>query len=138
MQGNEYQALAMRTNDNQNSYRLCTELAGKLSLSPILENNVKCGNIKDIGGLINGVLGLTGEAGEVSDLVKKGIFHEKGINLEHLKKECGDVMWYLSLICESCGFTLDDVMQTNIDKLIARYPDGFDSYRANHRQAGDV
>lgn len=138
MQGNEYQTLAMRTNDNQNSYRLRTELTGKLLLSPMLENNVKCDNIKDIGGLINGVLGLTGESGEVSDLVKKGIFHEKGIDLEHLKKECGDVMWYLSLICESCGFTLDDVMQTNIDKLIARYPDGFDTYKANHRQAGDI
>lgn len=138
MHGNDYQSLAMRTNDNQNSYRLRTELTGKLPLSPMLENNVKCDNIKDIGGLINGVLGLTGESGEVSDLVKKGIFHEKGIDLEHLKKECGDVMWYLSLICESCGFTLDDVMQTNVDKLIARYPDGFDTYKANHRQAGDI
>ena len=67
---------------------------------------------------VNGVLGLTGEAGEVSDLVKKGIFHEKGIDLEHLKKECGDVLWYVAMICEACGFNLDDVMQTNIDKLI--------------------
>lgn len=71
-------------------------------------------------------------------LVKKGIFYEKGIDLEHLKKECGDVMWYIAMICEACGFNLDDVMQTNIDKLIARYPNGFDSYRANHRQAGDA
>ena len=47
-------------------------------------------------------------------------------------------MWYVAMICEACGFNLDDVMQTNVDKLIARYPDGFDSYRANHRQAGDV
>lgn len=47
-------------------------------------------------------------------------------------------MWYVAMICEACGFSLDDVMQTNIDKLIARYPDGFDSYRANHRQAGDI
>lgn len=47
-------------------------------------------------------------------------------------------MWYVAMICEACGFGLDDVMQTNIDKLIARYPDGFDSYKANHRQAGDV
>lgn len=138
MQGNEYQALAMRTNDKKAYLRLYTELTGKFPLSPLTESNAKCSNINDIAGLLNGVLDLTGEAGEVSDLVKKGIFHEKGIDLEHLKKECGDVMWYVAMICEACGFGLDDVMQTNIDKLIARYPDGFDSYRANHRQAGDV
>lgn len=88
--------------------------------------------------MINGALGLTGEAGEVSDLVKKGIFHEKGIDLEHLKKELGDCAWYLAMICDACGFTLDDVVQTNIDKLKARYPQGFDTYRANHRQEGDI
>ena len=105
MQGNEYQKLAMRTNDKMAYHRLSTELTGKLPLSPLTENNAKCSNIND---------------------------------LEHLKKECGDVMWYVAMICEACGFSLDDVMQTNIDKVIARYPNGFDSYRANHRQAGDV
>ena len=84
------------------------------------------------------VLGLTGEAGEVSDLVKKGIFHEKGIDLEHLKKELGDCAWYLAMICDACGFTLDDVMQTNIDKLKTRYPKGFDTFRANNRAEGDI
>ena len=124
MTGNEYQQLAMRTNDGLNRLRLEDAIANQ-------------GDIL-VSQLLNGALGLTGEAGEVSDLVKKGIFHEKGIDLEHLKKECGDVLWYVAMICEACGFSLDDVMQTNIDKLIARYPDGFDSYRANHRQAGDV
>lgn len=77
MQGNEYQKLAMRTNDKMAHHRLSTELTGKLPLSPLAESNAKCSNINDIAGLLNGVLGLTGEAGEVSDLVKKGIFHEK-------------------------------------------------------------
>lgn len=128
----------MRTNDKMAYRRLYIELTTMPPISPMLEYKVKCSNINDIAGLLNGVLGLTGEAGEVSGLVKKGIFHEKGIDLERLKKECGDVMWYVAMICEACGFNLDDVMQTNIDKLIARYPNGFDSYRANHRQAGDV
>lgn len=70
--------------------------------------------------------------------MKKGIFHEKGIDLEHLKKELGDCTWYLAMICDACGFTLDDVMQTNIDKLKARYPKGFDTYRANNRAEGDI
>lgn len=124
MTGNEYQQLAMRTNDRANTVRLAKAI-------------FDCHTIA-IAQLINGVLGLTGEAGEVSDLVKKGIFHEKGIDLEHLKKELGDCAWYLAMICDACGFTLDDVMQTNIDKLKARYPQGFDAYRANHRQEGDI
>lgn len=55
-----------------------------------------------------------------------------------MKKELGDVMWYVAMICHAMGFDLDDVMQTNIDKLKARYPGGFDTYRANHRERGDV
>lgn len=124
MTGNEYQQLAMRTNDRANTPRLTNAISN-------------CHTIT-IAQLINGVLGLTGEAGEVSDLVKKGIFHEKGIDLEHLKKELGDCAWYLAMICDACGFTLDDVMQTNIDKLKARYPKGFDTYRANNRAEGDI
>ena len=138
MQGNEYQKLAMRTNDKMAHHRLSTELTGKLPLSPLAESNAKCSNINDIAGLLNGVLGLTGEAGEVSDLVKKGIFHEKGIDINHLKKECGDVMWYVAMICDASGFTLDDVMQTNKEKLESRYPEGFDTWRANHKQEGDI
>lgn len=124
MTGNEYQQLAMRTNDGLNTIRLA------------LTMNINCDII--IAQLLNGVLGLTGEAGEVSDLIKKGIFHEKGIDLEHLKKELGDCAWYLAMICDACGFTLDDVMQTNIDKLKARYPEGFDTYRANNKAEGDI
>ena len=124
MTGNEYQQLAMRTNDGLNTIRLTNAISN-------------CNTIT-IAQLLNGVLGLTGEAGEVSDLVKKGIFHEKGIDLEHLKKELGDCAWYLAMICDACGFTLDDVMRTNIDKLKARYPEGFDTYRANNRAEGDI
>lgn len=124
MTNNEYQQLAMRTNDGLNRLRLEDAIANQDDIS--------------VSQLLNGTLGLTGEAGEVSDLIKKGIFHEKGIDLEHLKKELGDCAWYLAMICDACGFTLDDVMQTNIDKLKARYPQGFDAYRANHRQEGDI
>lgn len=124
MTGNEYQQLAMRTNDGLNRLRLEDAIANQ-------------GDIL-VSQLLNGALGLTGEAGEVSDLIKKGIFHEKGIDLEHLKKELGDCAWYLAMICDACGFTLDDVMQTNIDKLKARYPEGFDTYRANNRAEGDI
>lgn len=121
MTGNEYQKLAMRTNDGKAQLRLEQEML-----------------IGNVGELFNGVLGLTGEAGEVADLVKKVVFHEKGIDLSHLQKELGDVLWYIAMICHACGFDLDEVMEQNIEKLKARYPEGFDAYRANHREDGDV
>lgn len=122
MTGNEYQELAMRTNDGNSTNRILDA----------------CPRDWKTGDLLNGILGLAGESGEVVDLVKKGIFHGKGINEEHLKKELGDVMWYVAMTCYAAGFEMDDVMQTNIDKLMKRYPDGFSEYRANHREESDV
>jgi NTP pyrophosphatase (non-canonical NTP hydrolase) len=81
---------------------------------------------------------VSGEVGELNDMLKKWIFHEKQLDAEHLKREISDVCWYLALMCDSFEFSLDEIMQINIDKLEARYPEGFDTYRANHRQAGDV
>lgn len=126
MTGNEYQELAMRTNDGCGTDRL----AGMV----VNAKKVAC----DAGGLINGCLGLAGESGETLDMVKKWIFHDSELDKDHLKKELGDVMWYVAMICYAMGFDLDDVMQKNIDKLKERYPGGFDTYRANHRERGDV
>lgn len=128
MTGNEYQKLAMRTNDGEASKRLGT----------LLDAWVDCIDIPDFGGMVNGCFGLAGESGEVLYIVKKWIFHEKGLDRDHLKKELGDVMWYVAMICESAGFTLDEIMKMNIDKLKSRYPEGFDTQRANHRQEGDI
>lgn len=124
MTPNEYQELAMRTYDGYATNRLSSD--------------VMSATFYETAELLNGVLGLTGEAGEVSDLVKKGIFHEKGIDREHLEKELGDVMWYIALICHTCGYNLGEVMEKNIEKLKARYPEGFDAYLANHRKEGDI
>lgn len=107
-------------------------------------NNLKIGNRGEdtpeieLGGVLNAALGLSGEVGELNDMLKKWIFHEKQLDAEHLKREISDVCWYLALMCDSFEFSLDEIMQINIDKLKARYPEGFDTYKANHRQAGDV
>ena len=126
MTGSKYQTLAMRTNDGEATKRL------RFLISK--DENI----IVDFGGLINGCLGLAGESGEILDMIKKWVFHENELDKKHLKKEIGDVMWYVAMICESVGFDLDDVMQTNVDKLKARYPEGFDTYLANHRKEGDI
>jgi NTP pyrophosphatase (non-canonical NTP hydrolase) len=78
--------------------------------------------------------GLAGEAGEVSELIKKGIFHRHGLDDEALQKELGDVMWYVAGLCTKLGFSLSDIMQANVDKLKARYPSGYRSEDSINRK----
>ena len=59
-------------------------------------------------------------------MIKKWIFHEKDFDEEHAKKEIGDVMWYIAMMCHAFRWDLDEIMKMNIDKLKARYPEGFD------------
>jgi len=132
MLGNEYQALAMRTNDGKATARLANHLINTTKTCW-----VDCDDIS-IGGLFNACLGLSGEVGEFNDMVKKHIFHEKPLDELHLKKELGDVMWYVAMVAESMGWKLDDILEMNIEKLKARYPEGFDVERANNRKEGDV
>lgn len=111
MTGNEYQALAMRTSNKD--------------LSP--DDH-----------LLNGVLGLCGESGEVADLVKKCFMQGHGLDFNHLAKELGDILWYVAETATVIGFDLDIIMRWNIEKLKARYPDGFSSDRSQHREDGDI
>lgn len=83
--------------------------------------------------LLNGVMGLNGEAGECIDLVKKHLFQGHELDCDALLDELGDVLWYAAITCESIGITLDDVMAHNVEKLRKRYPDGFDAKRSVHR-----
>lgn len=108
MTGSEYQKLAMRT------------------------ANEKCFNLANAG------LGLSGEAGEATDIIKKHLFHGHDLCPEHLAKELGDVMWYVALNATLIGYDLDRIMRMNIDKLKARYPEGFDPEKSQHRKAGDI
>lgn len=71
--------------------------------------------------------GLAGEAGEVSELIKKGIFHQHGIDREKIKKELGDVLWYVAGLAGQFDLTLKEIMEHNIEKLKARFPDGWSS-----------
>lgn len=84
--------------------------------------------------LLNGVMGLCGEAGEVIDLVKKTRFQGHGMDYDALKKELGDVAWYLAIASHGAGYTLSSIMERNIEKLKERYPEGFDKSRSIHRK----
>lgn len=104
---NEYQQLAMTT------------------LNPALDK-------KDV--LINGVMGLCGEAGEAIDIVKKHLAQGHDLDREKLIKELGDVAWYLAETAYALEVPLEEVLQRNIDKLRARYPQGFDTARSVGRE----
>lgn len=103
MKANEYQSQAMRTLPNETNLELSDQQTKILWTA----------------------LGMTGEAGEVAELVKKGIFHQQGIDKNELKKELGDVLWYLSALCSLMGLNLSEVMESNLEKLAHRYPEGF-------------
>lgn len=81
--------------------------------------------------------GLSSEVGEIHDIYQK---HYQGHPLDeaHLQNEVGDLLWFIAEYCTAHGWQLSDVAQSNIDKLIARYPDGFDPERSLHRREGDI
>ena len=88
--------------------------------------------------LLNAALGLCGESGEVADLVKKYRFQGHDIDIEHIAKELGDVAWYLAVGAYAIGLDLESIFRMNIEKLKARYPDGFSTDRSLHRSENDV
>ena len=83
--------------------------------------------------LVWNALGLAGEAGEVAELVKKGILHQHGLDHDRLKNELGDVLWYAAALCTRLGVDMGEVMQANIDKLLERYPNGFSATDSKRR-----
>lgn len=88
--------------------------------------------------LQNGVMGLTGESGECADLLKKHLFQGHELDKIHFAKELGDVAWYLAVSADALGYSLETIFKMNIDKLKARYPDGFNTDLSVHRKTGDI
>ena len=110
MRANEYQRLAMRT---------CSVADDEEEM------------------LYHAVFGLNSEAGEVAGILQKH-FQGHEVKREHLLKELGDCCWMIAEACTALYATLEEVMQMNIDKLKARYPEGFDPEKSLHRKEGDV
>jgi NTP pyrophosphatase (non-canonical NTP hydrolase) len=88
--------------------------------------------------VIQAAFGLTGETGEVTDILKKILFHSHDFDREALVKETGDCLWYLAELCSAWGITLDEVARTNVAKLRARYPVAFDEERSRNRNEVDM
>lgn len=96
----------------------------------------------DVPKLTTAALGITAEAGEFAEIVKKIFLQGKPYNeanIIHMKKELGDIMWYIAQACMALDTDFDELMQINYDKLSARYPDGaFDVYYSENRKEGDL
>ena len=92
--------------------------------------------------LLTGAVGINSEGGEIMEIVKKLMFQGKPWNDEtiyHIKRELGDVMWYVAQACMALDISFDEVLQMNYEKLSARYPDGtFDVHYSENRQEGDL
>ena len=92
--------------------------------------------------LLTAAVGMSAEAGEFTEIVKKIVFQGKPVNNEnmfHLKRELGDIMWYVAQACKGLGIPLEEIVQMNFDKLNARYPEGtFSIERSENREEGDL
>lgn len=111
MAANEYQRLAMRTRNPNLDREHC---------------------------LIEGVMGMCGEAGEAIEIVKKHVAQGHELDKEHLIRELGDVAWYLAATATALGVDLETVFRVNIEKLESRYPNGFISEDSINRADGDI
>lgn len=106
MQFDEYQRLALRT------------------MRPNQERSQR---------LANFALGLTGEAGETGDSIKKMVFHDHPFDPDKIRDELGDVLWYLAALASTCDLSLDEIADHNLAKLMRRYPQGFSTHDSLQR-----
>ncbi len=92
--------------------------------------------------LLTAALGICAEGGEFTEVVKKIVFQGKPVNDEnifHMKRELGDICWYLAQACMALDTTFDEVIEMNVEKLKARYPGGeFDVHFSENRKEGDL
>ena len=115
-----------------------TDLAALLSR--ITELDIE--NDADVPRLLTAALGLTAESGEFTEVVKKIILQGKPYNEEnvfHMKRELGDICWYIAQACMALDTSFDEIMEMNVEKLKARYPGGeFDVHKSENRAEGDL
>ncbi|MDU5951802.1 MAG: nucleoside triphosphate pyrophosphohydrolase family protein [Clostridiales bacterium] len=86
---------------------------------------------------LHALYGMVSEVGELHGIYQKS-FQGHEIDPDHVIREVGDILWFIAEYCTSLGWKLEDVMQINVDKLLARYPNGFEETRSLHRSAEDI
>lgn len=110
MHMNQYQALAQRT------------------MNPTLDTCDQIEHAKN---------GMVAEVGELHSLFQKK-YQGHPLDVIHMKKELGDVLWFIAEFCTAYGWTLEEIAKLNIEKLKARYPEGFQEEKSLYRMEGDI
>lgn len=105
-------------------------------------NDLEMNDDADVPRLLTAALGIAAEAGEFTEIVKKMVLQGKPYNEDnkiHLKKELGDIQWYIAQALMALDTTFEEILEMNYEKLSARYPEGtFDVYRSENRVEGDL
>ena len=105
-------------------------------------NNLELEDDCNVPQLLTAAHGLTAESGEFTEVVKKIILQGKPYNKDnvfHMKRELGDICWYIAQVCMALDTSFDEIIEMNIDKLKARYPGGeFDVLKSENRKEGDI
>lgn len=114
MNGNEYAKLALRTMASQEAIRLRNLQYGAQATQ-----------------VDNAVRGLANDVGEIAEATKNWLEYGKPFDPVNLKEEVGDVLWRLAQLCDACGFTLEEAMQANIEKLKIRFPQKYSDEQAD-------
>jgi NTP pyrophosphatase (non-canonical NTP hydrolase) len=108
MTANEYQQLALRTE----------------ATPPFITDDLRLSRV------MHGAMGMVTESAELMDMLKKHILYGKTFDLVNVKEEAADCLWYIALALDACGFTLEEAMESNIQKLRVRYPVKFTEEQA--------
>lgn len=109
-----------------------------VAIYPLIVEKTRRKDLSRDDALKNAALGLSGECGEVVDMLKKFFYQGQELDIIHLMLEVGDVFYYLYWIGMLLDIDISEMYFANIEKLNKRYPDGFDTYLANHRAEGDM
>ena len=88
--------------------------------------------------LIHMCVGISGESGELLDAIKKHVIYQKPLDVENVKEELGDLLFYMSNLMQSVGLTFEEILQHNIDKLSVRYSSGSYSNQQAQERADKI
>jgi len=126
MNPTEYQNLAARTECDQAAARERMTVARPYSDVLTTVDGSRLFPIR----MNHALMGMMGEVGELAGAIENWIQYNRGLDLVNIKEELGDLMWYIALMCNASGISLEEVMEKNIAKLRLRYPDKYSDHNA--------
>ena len=137
MTANEYQKEALKYLIPKELYAQRVPdsvLALYAAIGAITNPNENISSVK----LLEGTMGLVGEAGEIDEIMKKALFQGHQLDREHIALELGDTAWYLALAADAIGYDLETILKKNLEKIKERYPEGFEYIKSINRREGDI